>query len=1015
MRPERLRLSAFGAYAGEQEIDFAELGPHRLFLIHGPTGSGKTTLLDAICFALFGESSGGTDQGGGRGAADLRSHHAPPTVPTSVEFDFSVGSEAFRIRRLPAQSIPGRGGRPVARQPEVTLWRRAEDGTLSVLAEKVRPVADALSELLGYTAGEFRQVVMLPQGRFRELLVAERGARREILATLFRTAFYRRIEEALAAMERGARDAAREAATARQTLLAEAAASDIGEAAAAAEALRQDAAEAAAEAGKAEEAAAEAESRLAAAREDARLLAEAEAARRQRDALEVEVAENEHRRAELAAARRAEALAAEEATCRAAAETAARDAEAARQAAGTVEAGERRLREAERALADAADRAGRQAAAEGEASRLEALAGQAEALAESGRAVAEARAAQAAAAAESEAAERDRAEAARRAEAATAARDAARDLAARVPDRLAALRLAERRREDERELARADDVLRRLDAELATARRGAARANAELAAAREALAAAETAAARHAAAALAASLVAGAPCPVCGSLDHPAPARPADAEAEDVAGLRSRLEDAATKERTLHERVTRLEAERRAVAEGRDRVADRLAGDHEAEGVPLDEARATLEAARRAEASLPALQAEADAAEVAAANATARAARAAEALGRAREGCAAAEGAHAALRDSLPEDARDPAALARRIAAARREAEALRAGLERDRRALAEAEAALASARTAVAEAEARARLSQDEARRAEARFLDACRKAGFDDLAAWRAARRSPEEAAALDEEITQFGKRLAAARAAAERAAQAAAGRTEPDLEALEAEASQRRDRAAEARRAEGMARQRADAAAALLGRLQEADRAFAAARERHARVSGLAALTKGENRLRLSLEGFVLASLLDEALAAANQHLGRMLSRRFRLARREEPERANAAIGLDIEVFDEWTGQPRPAGTLSGGEGFCAALALALGLSETVQAHAGARRIDALFIDEGFGSLDEEALDTAIEVLASLEAGNRLVGIISHVGELRARIPARLEVSPGLRGSTARFVVA
>jgi len=180
-------------------------------------------------------------------------------------------------------------------------------------------------------------------------------------------------------------------------------------------------------------------------------------------------------------------------------------------------------------------------------------------------------------------------------------------------------------------------------------------------------------------------------------------------------------------------------------------------------------------------------------------------------------------------------------------------------------------------------------------------------------------------------------------------------------------------------------------------------------------HGRIAGLAELTAGKNRLRLSFEGFVLASLLDEVLAAANQHLARMLSGRFRLLRREEPERANAAIGLDIEVFDEWTGQARAAGTLSGGEGFCAALALALGLSETVQAHAGARRIDTLLIDEGFGSLDEEALEMAMEVLAGLEAGNRLVGVISHVAELKARIPARLEVTPGLRGSTARFVIA
>jgi exonuclease SbcC len=194
----------------------------------------------------------------------------------------------------------------------------------------------------------------------------------------------------------------------------------------------------------------------------------------------------------------------------------------------------------------------------------------------------------------------------------------------------------------------------------------------------------------------------------------------------------------------------------------------------------------------------------------------------------------------------------------------------------------------------------------------------------------------------------------------------------------------------------------------------RIHAAERDFAAARARHATLAKVASLTRGTNRFRMSLEDFVLSSLLDQALAAANTHLARMLDGRFRLSRRAEPERANAAVGLDIEVFDEWTGQARPAGTLSGGEGFCAALALALGLSETVQAHAGARRIDALLIDEGFGSLDEEALDKAMDVLSELPGGDRLVGLISHVGELKARIPARLEVTPGPRGSTARFVI-
>ena len=195
------------------------------------------------------------------------------------------------------------------------------------------------------------------------------------------------------------------------------------------------------------------------------------------------------------------------------------------------------------------------------------------------------------------------------------------------------------------------------------------------------------------------------------------------------------------------------------------------------------------------------------------------------------------------------------------------------------------------------------------------------------------------------------------------------------------------------------------------ALASEHAEAERSTAEAAWQLRQELAEAAAGRG-TRQRLDLEGFVLRSLLDEALAAANRRLRGLLGGRYSVRRVEEPERKNAAIGLDIEVLDAHTGEARPAGTLSGGEGFCAALALALGLSDTVQAHAGARRIDALFVDEGFGTLDPEALETALQVLSELQAGDRLVGIISHVPELRGRIPARLEVTPGPRGSRAAF---
>ncbi len=1010
MRPERILISAFGAYAGEQEIDFSALGGHRLFLIHGPTGAGKTTLLDAICFALFGESSGSE-----RGAADLRSHHAAPSAQTFIEFDFALGAEGYRIRRAPAQTLAGRGGRPVKRAPEVTLWRRGADGTFAVLAEQVTPVKDRLQDLLGYTAAEFRQVVMLPQGRFRELLVAERDARADILATLFRTALYRRIEEQLQAMELAARDEAAAAQTHRAALLGEAGAESIDAASALADALAREAEAKRLAAVDAACARAEREAQLAAGRTTAEKLRLAQEAEARLAAVEADAARMEAEQQRLDAARRAQALAGEEASVAAAVAQAARAAADLADAERSALAAEGRLRAAHAALADAPVRAEAAEAAAAEATGLDGLAKQAAALGLSEQAVAEAAGALAVAEEGAKAAALRHGEASRKAAAAAQARDATRALSERLGDREAALALAETRLKDSAALAAARRTVGQLGSELMQA-------TARLAASREILAAARAArnAADHAtwataAAQLAATLAAGTPCPVCGSTHHPSPAVPVGDDAPDAKAARAEEERAAEAERNAHAAVTRCEAELRAAEVARDALAERL-GVQET-GV-LDQAAAAARAAfveaQEAQRSLPALTARAEASAMEAAEALACLTRAQDTLRMAQERLARATGARSALSEQLPPEARDGAALAARARAAEARAKALRESLAQDRTEATASEAALAAARERAAQALGRDEEAQGKAKAAQAHFTDACIRAGFSGPDACRASTLPPDEIDALAGRIRAFGERRAAARDGLDRARTAAAGLAMPDLAALEAAAAEATEAAQAASATEGMARGEAEAAAARLGRLREADDAFTRARERLDRIAGVTTVARGDNRQRMSLEHFVLASLLDEALSAANDHLGRMLAGRFRLARREEPGRKNARIGLDIEVFDEWTGQARPAGTLSGGEGFCAALALALGLSETVQAHAGARRIDALLIDEGFGSLDEDALDKAMDVLATLPGSERIVGIISHVGELKERIAARLEVSPGARGSTARFVL-
>ncbi|MET0672208.1 MAG: SbcC/MukB-like Walker B domain-containing protein, partial [Microbacterium pygmaeum] len=163
----------------------------------------------------------------------------------------------------------------------------------------------------------------------------------------------------------------------------------------------------------------------------------------------------------------------------------------------------------------------------------------------------------------------------------------------------------------------------------------------------------------------------------------------------------------------------------------------------------------------------------------------------------------------------------------------------------------------------------------------------------------------------------------------------------------------------------------------------------------------VSGLADAIAGRTASRMDLETFVLAAELEEIVSAANLRLDEMSSGRYRLQHSDAVAVRNGASGLGLEVLDAYTGRTRPPQSLSGGETFLASLALALGLAEVVTARAGGIRLDTLFVDEGFGSLDAETLDLAMRTLDELRQGGRTVGVISHVEAMKEQLPAQLRV--------------
>ena len=167
----------------------------------------------------------------------------------------------------------------------------------------------------------------------------------------------------------------------------------------------------------------------------------------------------------------------------------------------------------------------------------------------------------------------------------------------------------------------------------------------------------------------------------------------------------------------------------------------------------------------------------------------------------------------------------------------------------------------------------------------------------------------------------------------------------------------------------------------------------------------------MASGKNVANLVFDQYVLAGSFEEILRAANLRFSKMTGGRYEMARMEEATDARKKDSLEIEVMDYYTGKARPVKTLSGGESFKASLSLALGLSDVIQAMSGGIKVDVLFVDEGFGALDGESLDQACETMQSLVESNRMIGIISHVQELRERISNQIVVERTSGGSTVK----
>ncbi len=1001
MRVHRLEIEAFGPFAERVVVDVDALSSEGLFLIHGPTGSGKTSLLDAICFALF------ADVPGARTRRGLRSDHAPPDAVPRVTLELTAGTRRLRITRSPEFHRPKRRGTGLSKvQPSVSLEERTS-GRWEVRSTRHEEVADVVLDVLGMGMAQFGKVVLLPQGEFAAFLRATPEDRREVLERLFDITAFADVEAWLAEERRSAgaaldqaRDDLVHLLARLEDVLADAQVEDppegrtVPEVQATGEAtpesvparLRDLATALSARvtstmadydaAGGLEQAAGEALARARAVDEHRRRGSRALA---RMAVLDAAAADHHARVHALAAAERAAAVGghlAAHARMVAEEEVAAERVEQSRtRLAATATSNpsadlldvEEVARATEQVLAFDDTVAGIQR----ELGDAEARADRRSDLAANVREVSE----------RTDAATTQLAAAELEHQRLSAEAERLAGHAARVPElelrsatareRLALLDLAEEdeslaaslrpRRDDLREVAlnRRSELLdlrqRRLEGMAGE---------------------------------LAVALVDGDACPVCGALEHPQPARVSDPVlAVDITMAEALLAEA---ERELHavethvQQLTTSSGTRRrglgaagrtdletavADAAGQLEIATAAAGTHTstvarlaAAGVVVDGLRAELAGVLAEAASLTALLTELADQDHAGAQRLAT-------LREHHSGCPCASqdpAEHSRLGTAL---ASHDAALSA-LAAARRRAEDAWADVER------------------------------------------AVSAAGFKDAATAREAVREPEDRERLRARVTAHLEEVAACRTVLEdpQVVEALAD-DPPDLPALERTARAAREALIGAAAAQDQAARALRGLERLRPLVDDACRAVATAAGRDARVRDLADTTSGtgpDNTLRMRLTAYVLASRLEKVATLANERLAVMGAGRYLLEHSDERAARGARSGLGLRVLDSWTGRARDTATLSGGESFMASLALALGLADAVREESGGLDLGTLFIDEGFGGLDDDSLEQVLTVLDGLREGGRAVGVVSHVADLRTRITHQAVVHKGAAGS-------
>ncbi len=1046
MKPLKLVMSAFGPYADKAEVDFTIFGGKGIFLVTGDTGAGKTTIFDAVAFALFGEASGSV-----RSPETLRSDFASPDMKTYVELIFVHRGRRYFIKRNPRYERPRRSGTGTSTVNAEAEFVMPGD----VIITGWREVNARISDLLGINSRQFKQIAMIAQGEFLQLLLADSKDRSEIFRRIFNTEIYQVAQKILKEREKSARslcdDNAREIAACMRNIIPHLAETDIyatEEVLGILGKLNSD------------------DKKNAVALKSELAVLEKEFQSAIQVLIKAEYTNNSFKKLDEAQkawadleSRRDEAVKAEE------------EAAKAEKALHKVFPAEKEWAREKRVMDEAADSVGRLSLAvplmEKKAEILyetymkeKALEPEREKIMTAGAAIEKALPLY------GEADSLD--EGIKKLQDEICGLNGESGLCEAEINRLEGLRqeledeiqklsgtgagLEQQRNKAVLIEARAE-AIEALIVEAGMLERAADTYNK----ATEAYKRAESAFQRHneiylqkegaffkeQAGILASKLEDGKPCPVCGSVAHPLKAVPApgapdrdtlDKLKKENDRLRECLSaasaDAAGKLAEVRAKAGHITLSAVAAGIGMDNISKSGAeSTSNPEGVMTDAVMLCREAVllldviknekeevaveiRRLETNLKRAAYcanELPKARLAISEAELKLKQVTDSVNRSALLLEEKKGRLAELRKSFEYASMGEAA--EKASELKQRMESLKRALKTSEEAYSAAKGELEQKRVLLTENTARMEAAAAASGTAHAAFMAAILSCGFEGEEEYRSALKTESQIAGIKASIEEYRDMVKKTQADILRLQNETKSLVPQDLEKLKGSRDFLESEKGKVTEQYHQAETRLESnikTAANLAALQDERR------RREAEYTLAASLSKtasGElaGRQKIAFEQYIQTFYFDRIIAEANRRLVIMSSSRFELLRKETPQDMRSQSGLDLDVLDNYTGKVRTVKSLSGGESFKAALSLALGLSDVIQSCAGGVEIDTLFIDEGFGSLDADSLEQAVRTLAALASGNRMVGIISHVAELKEQIDKQIVIKKAAGGSS------